>query len=324
MGTIKTLRQFAVKSLRRGVMASNYYLNNFRKVIWLVGEGRSGTTWVFNLLNYHKQYRYMFEPFRPDKVVQMKNYPRFHYIRPESKDENFKKFAHSVFTGQFRHDHVDAYNKSLFYKGLLIKDIFANLFVKWVDNNFPDVQKILLLRHPCAVALSKQKLKHWPWMANPTEFLSNRAMYEDFLIPFKGIIKNANTYFERQIVIWSIVHYVPLRQLSRGEIHLVFYEELCTNPEEELRRLLSYLGDNHNDKPLDPRVLEHLEIPSKLSRDFSAVIKGKNLIDGWQKELTTTQIEKAVEILNVFGLGQIYSDGLMPNRDAAERMLESF
>ena len=31
----------------------------------LVGDGRSGTTWIANIVNFRKDFTYLFEPFHP-------------------------------------------------------------------------------------------------------------------------------------------------------------------------------------------------------------------------------------------------------------------
>jgi len=265
----------------------------------------------------------MFEPFHPILVGPANGFARFQYIRPENRDKRFYDMAQAVFTGHFQHKRVDQYNRNYLFKGLLIKDIFANLFIKWVDIQFPAIRKVLILRHPCAVAVSKEKLKHWPWVTDPKDFLSQKNLHEDFLHPFENIIENTRSYFERQILIWAIIHYVPLKQLSKGQIHLIFYEELCTDPETEIRHLFSYLGDNQKEDFLDPRVLEQFRTPSQLSLKQSAINNNQNLINGWQNDVTNIQIFKAVQILNAFGLDQIYDHNLMPNRAAAVAMLES-
>ena len=59
------LKQRFKNKLRSTVMAANYYLGSYQDAIWLVGEARSGTTWVSDLINWDKRYREMFEPFHP-------------------------------------------------------------------------------------------------------------------------------------------------------------------------------------------------------------------------------------------------------------------
>ncbi|MCB0211675.1 MAG: hypothetical protein KDJ52_20220, partial [Anaerolineae bacterium] len=64
-----------------------------------------------------------------------------------------------------------------------------------------------------------------------------------------------------------------------------------------------------------------LKTPSRTSREHSAINNGADLINGWRKELTQDQIKRAIDILAVFGLDQIYNDTLSPNIKQAERLL---
>lgn len=142
------------------VIRVNYLLDRFREVVWIVGDGRSGTTWLSEIVNHGKRYRDMFEPFHPLAGRQMNGMDFFKYLQAECDDDVFYRLARKVFTGELQNSRVDAQNNRHLYEGLLIKDIFANLILGWAHNRFPDVKKIFLLRHPFAVALSKRRLQH--------------------------------------------------------------------------------------------------------------------------------------------------------------------
>ena len=291
-----------------------------KETIWIVGDGRSGSTWLLEMINHDNQYRRMFEPFHPIKVEKMKGIEFFKYIRPEHQDETFYQLASEVFTGQFHHPRVTGGDNRV-DKKLLIKDIFAHLFIKWVGTHFPQVKKILLMRHPFAIALSKQKLMKWDWMTEPKQFLNQPALYQDYLQPYKKLIIKTNCYFEKQVLIWSIIHYVSLKQLTERDILIVFYEHLCSTPEPELKRIFSYLGKSKEEQMINPKLRDKIEAPSIASREHSAINQGKDLCDVWRKKLSASQIKIGIEILESFGLEGIYNISLMPDRVAAERFL---
>ncbi|MCB0165885.1 MAG: sulfotransferase domain-containing protein [Anaerolineae bacterium] len=300
----------------------NLHLNSKRKkpkeVIWVVGDGRSGTTWISNLINSRKQYRYMFEPFHPILVPWMKKFMKFQYLRPNNTSKYFLGRGRVVFSGQLQHPRINRHNQYESHHGLLIKDIHAHLFINWVDVQFPHVKKVMILRHPCAVALSKMRLKRWNWPRDPEIFFSQPELCQDHLSGFEHVTERVASMFERYVLTWSILHYVPLQQLNNQQIHLVFYEALCTNPEHELSRLFSYLGEPTE---LGPELKAMLKTPSRTSRGHSAIITGADLIDGWRKELTREEIKRALDILVVFDLDRIYNDMLLPNIEQAERLL---
>lgn len=318
------------KRLRRR-LARLYYQTNFhlklhldpkgqrpKDIIWVVGDGRSGTTWLSNLINSRKQYRYMFEPFHPIMLPWMNEFKEFQYLRPDNTSKYFLDRGRVIFSGQLQHPRVNSHNMHKSRDGLLVKDIHGHLFLNWVDVQFPHVKKVLILRHPCAVALSKMRLKKWNWPQNPEIFFSQPELCQDYLSGFEQVAQKADGIFERYILTWAILHYVPLKQLTHRQIHLAFYEELCTNPERELSRLFSWLGEPTE---LDPELAELLKTPSRTSRGHSAIIAGTDLINGWRKELTPEQINRAMDILAVFGLDRIYNDALSPNTEQAGKLL---
>jgi hypothetical protein len=54
-----------------------------------------------------------------------------------------------------------------------------------------------------------------------------------------------------------------------------------------------------------------------MSREGSAVLSGGRLADSWRKDVTAAQLERAVEILGLFGLHTVYSDATLPDPSGA-------
>lgn len=288
--------------------------SDYRDAVFLAGTGRGGTTWVSEIINHEGEYRYIFEPFYPARVGLVKSFRQKQYLRPEDQREELLEPARRVLSGRIRNGWTDRFNRRFVYDRRLVKDVRANLFLKWLHVNFPEVPLVLLLRHPCAVAASRARLG---WRGSLVEtYLSQPELVEDFLEPFAGEIRNIKTDFERYIFNWCIENYVPLRQFRRGEIHLAFYENFCETPRDEVERLFSFLG-----KEFDETIFESLKRPSPLSRRESAVTLGERSVESWTKHISEEQVEKAVEILGIFGLDGIYSRDLMPDTDAARAVL---
>src|SRR5688572_637852 len=68
MANLSRLMPAAKFRIKRAILAANYRLGNYRERLWLIGDGRSGTTWAANLLNHRGRYRQLFEPFHPQMV----------------------------------------------------------------------------------------------------------------------------------------------------------------------------------------------------------------------------------------------------------------
>jgi hypothetical protein len=277
-----------------------------RSSVFLAGSGRSGTTWVSEIINHRNGYRLIFEPFHPGIC---KNFRRKQYLRPDDRREEYLGLARKVLTGGLRSSWTDRFNRKFVARRRLIKDIRANLLLGWMRENFPGMPIVLLLRHPCAVAASRLALG---WRDSLSETMEQEELVEDFLSPMEAEIRAARHAFERHVFSWCIDNYVPLRQFGPGEIHLAFYENFVVHPEDEIRRLFAFLGED-----FDRRVYRALRRPSPLSR------KGESpSVDAWRHSVSGSQLERAVEILGLFELDRLYGEGTMPNPSGAHALMD--
>lgn len=284
------------------------------EVLWLIGEGRSGTTWIANLLNYDRRYRELREPFHPFKVEAMRFLQLHQYIRPDEENMALYAIAEQVFRGELRHPKVDLDEPNYPYQGLLIKDIFANLFAYWVALRFSHIKIVLLMRNPFSVALSKQRKQQWIWLTNPMALLNQETLYTDYLHPFADLIRRMcehNDYIVNQILIWAIVHYVPLCQFGVETLPIVFYEEVYLNPCAEIATLLG-----HNTLQLDETLVRQA---SRSTRKEDTIMRGASPLTSWQHELTAQQLDLGLQTLDAFGLAAVYDGSPMPNRQGLSK-----
>jgi len=309
---------------RTAVLKANYALNNYDEVIWLIGDGRSGTTWVSDLINYDKRYREMFEPFHPKLVRDMDFILPHQYIRQHESNEKLTALANNIFNGKFNHPRVDAGNRSLLYKGILIKDIFANLLSYWAVSQFPKVKPVLLIRNPFSVALSKFKKKGWFWVTEPLDLLSQPALKEDYLLPFEDEIKRVShekNYILNQVLIWSIINYVTLRQFAPGSIHICFYEDIYNDPSKEISKLIQFVRGKQTGLLVDIPV-SIVERPSNVVGTESNLLSGTSPVTSWMNELEPKLIDDGLKILQCFGFGDLYSDLSIPNWEVLRKVHE--
>jgi Sulfotransferase domain len=303
--------QSLLRSARDRIRRLHLDLGNYRRTVLLAGTGRSGTTWVQDIINFDGSYRVMFEPFHSRRVEAVTEWNYRQYLRPGNRSEIFLKPATRILSGRISHEWIDQFNRKRIARKRLIKCIRANLFLKWIKRNFPLIPIVLLLRHPCAVAHSKIKLA---WDTHLQDFLIQDDLVADFLAPFRERIEAAGDGFDRHIIMWCIENYVPLRQFRPGEILVTFYEDICVDAETETRTILKFLGAEPSTE-----VLRVVARPSARSRQDSAIRSGENLVSSWRKEIAVKQIARAGEILTAFGLQAIYDSGDMPivsGRDA--------
>jgi hypothetical protein len=287
---------------------------DYRNTVFLAGTERSGTTWVSEIINYRREYRYIFEPFWPMKVDLWSDLKSQQYLRPDEHNPSILATTEAILSGKIRNKWTDKYHRTFVARQRLVKAVRANLLLKWIHANFPGMPIILLLRHPCPVASSILGRKRRP--PSFDIFLTQEKLMEDYLDPFRAEMEAAETDFEKLIFRWCIETYVPLQQFKQGEIHLAFYESFCASPESETDRLFAFLH-----KSYDKAVFKQLKRPSPVARATSAIVAGENLVDSWKEKLTEAQTQRAIEILGHFGLDSIYAQNSMPNVDRAYEML---
>ena len=252
----------------------------------------------------------MFEPFHSRNLAILKHWNYKQYLREENSDEEFLRPARAILSGQVRCEWVDKFNRKIIFRKRLIKDIRANLFLKWIHRHFPEIPIILLLRHPGAVANSRVKLN---WDCRLDDLLVQEDLMTDFLAPFEQDIRDATEPFERHVFMWCVENYVPLKQFSKGEILVVFYEDVCRDPQWEMERMMSFLGNRFS-----ASAGELAAKPSALSRDESAVQQGTDLVEAWRDHVDDRQIARAAEICRIFGLDRIYNEGSLPRLSGDE------
>jgi len=305
--------------VRRSVVGAIHQLYidaapDHRATTILAGSGRGGTTWIAELMNHDNGYRFMFEPFFARHVPEVRAFKNRQYIRPGDGDPRFLEPARLVVTGRLRNAWTDYYNRRLVAKRRLIKDIRANLFLKWLDVHFPGMPIVLLLRHPLAVASSRV---HHAWHDELDHFLTQTPLVEDFLAPHREFIASVRDPFERHVTQWCIENIVPLRQFRRGEIHLAFYEQFSSDPRGELGRLFAFLR-----KPLPESIFERIERPSKMTWLRPGLERpAPSEIDGWRRYVSKETAGRSLAILERFGLSDVYSEDSLPDSQAAEALL---
>src|SRR5690606_27560775 len=137
--------------------------------------------------------------------------------RPYEKNPQLSAYCQQLFAGVVRHPWIDRELTNLRPSYRVIKEIRANLFLKWLHVNFPQVPLLLIVRHPCAVVLSRLQLR-WATDGDIHACLGQEQLVTDFLRPYLALIEGAQTDEEKHAIIWCIHYLVPLQQFAAGEL----------------------------------------------------------------------------------------------------------
>jgi hypothetical protein len=266
-----------------------------KKTVFLASSGRSGSTWIQEMLTKSNSYRIMFEPFHSNKIELLSEWHYRQYIGRNDSGVEFREDIESILWGRIRHDWVDQDNSVIFPRKRLIKDIRANLFLAWLSKNFPHLRIIFLMRHPFSVARSRLKLG---WEADLSIFFRQNVLMERHFLNDVAYLNSISSPFAKQVAFWSIENIVPLRELSNNEALPVSYEEMKANPEYVLSRIFSFLEESEVRLTKDT-----ISQPSRTSFTNKSETS----------EVDCHDKEEALSVLERFGLDNLYG----PEEDRA-------
>lgn len=283
--------------------------------LFLAGSPRSGTTWVAEMIALGRNIRLLFEPFHSDEVPLAAEFGRWRYLRPSNGSPTSLASARRIIAGDIRSTWTDRFNRAVFPRQRLIKEVRANLLLGWLHAHFPAMPVALVLRHPLAVAASQQSVG-WNFQAETRALLAQGELVEDHLEPVRAVIEEARSPAEQAVVMWCAENYVPLRQFARGQIHIACYEHLVTRPEEAFGRLAAHFG-----LPFHRQLLEQIRRPSGVTARDSPIVRGDNALRRWTEAFEPRETKRLLSILSPFGLDQIYGDDPMPLLDDPNAVL---
>jgi len=274
--------------------------------IFVAGTGRSGTTWLADIIGSQLPCRVMFEPFHSRYVEAYRHFNYFQYMRPDAANPELRDYCEKVFTGQFRHAWIDREVAHLRPRYRLIKEIRANLFLKWAKNQFSGIPFLFVIRHPCAVVLSRLQLG-WATDADLEPFLAQPELIHDFLADKLDYTRRARSDEAKHALVWCISNLVPLAQFQPDELTIIYYERLCAWPELEVPRIFHAIRHGYRRS-----ALSQVNMPSQATTHASAVMRAENKVTPWQRELSAGQISTILSVVRDFGLDYLYGDSLMP------------
>jgi hypothetical protein len=283
------------------------------KTMVLVGTGRSGSTWLSEVLVEAFSCRLIFEPLRRDRVPLSKAVPWGCYAAPGDADPELERVWGSILAGRIRSVWTDHFNEYRFPGRRLVKEIRATNTLPWLVSRFPEVPAIYLLRHPVAAAWSATELDWDPFLG---EFLRQPRLMDGPLAPWRDVIdrhRDDPDLFHRHILRWCMENTVPIRHLAPGSVHVVFYENLVEDPHGELERLAAFLGRfGPRAWRFDPAIGPRVDRLSRANYRKTPMMPANERLQSWVGTVPDPSVDRAVALLEEFGLDRIYAGAVRP------------
>lgn len=283
---------------------------NLKDTVFMSGTGRSGSTWLAEMLTVLPGYHILYEPFHlgSNQVCRQHGFTWNNYIRPGADAPEKKAYVKRILNGRelstrTLNRHVIRPLKLLRVQGFVVKSINANMMLAWLSEVFP-VKTILLLRHPCAVVASQLKAGGWSWRARKDAIYLPDQLMDDH--PHLQKIYDGLSSSEENLAFnWAIQNFIPLRQ--RGSWLTTTYEKLVRDEDKELERIFSYL-----DQPIPQESLDRFGQESTSRSSFH--IDEKSLLTGWRNHLSASQVRSILDVTHRVGV-TCYTDEVHPNYD---------
>lgn len=276
--------------------------------ILLVGSGRSGTTWLTNILTASPGIQQIFEPLNPVWIEQARKltgwdrtpfYPRSFYLRAETDDPQWNAFLERVLRGQVRSFWTDYERTSYFPNRFLIKFIRANLMLGYIYDKFQP-RMVYISRHPCATVYSRLALG---WQADVADILRQEALVEDYLRPWVSQMERERTRVGAAAIWWAVENMVARQELATRPHIAVTHEELCLEPQQQTERLFAWLGIK-----MPAKLSAVIERPSRQSRQGVTYRSTMERLSYWKKQLHPDEQRCILDWANRLGVTQCNDD----------------
>lgn len=286
------------------------------EAIVVAGVGRSGSTWLADLLSAAPGLQEIFEPFHPQHSAEYRHllglrandsqqYKRA-YLPADDDWPQWNALLAKALTGRLRSYRTDYHRTRFLPKRYVIKFIRANMMLGYLYDRFHP-QIVFLTRHPCAVVHSRLQRVRQPWYADTASLLADEALVAAYLQPWLRYVEQERDLLGAHALWWAVENAVARHDLATRPHMFVFYETLFLEPKEVLESLYDALG------------YAGFQVPPALIRKPSRVTGRGGYEDKvawlglWRERLTTEEIQRILiwaERLEI----PWYGEGPLPER----------
>ena len=239
------------RAWRRLICQMHLDLGSRRECLIVNGLGRSGTTWVGNILQSLGGYRSLFEPFFPAYVPSATPLGYFPYFGDSVASKEQVQIANRILSGRMHGKWVDRDNGFGIYRRRLIKDIRSSYMLPWLKQQMSGLKLIIVVRDPVSVYHSWLKLG---WIGNRARAKEIFALHS--LIENESFCRNypewaeygrgfsTSVDFDAFLFDWFTSILIPLIELDSEDYVLLDYDALKADPVSTLKPILRAIGES--------------------------------------------------------------------------------
>ena len=296
----------------------------------IAGSGRSGTTWMLDVLAQVNGMRPIFEPLNPTAVPAAASFAN-QYIDPDDEMPELKQFLDGTFNGEFHSLWTDyrirppmlkphlstffspgklkklylewrsAGKRYLHYGAMidnapvLVKIIRGNLMLGWLRRQY-DARIVFVVRHPGAVIESRLRINGPAWDPEPVlASYRNRVLMGELADRYAALLGARLAPAETHTLIWCIENQFPMERAVADGYPVVFYEHLLADGRQQWQRIVDALAIERS--PYGEKILSKPSQQSALGRLKRQKVKGS-----WIDRLTSSDGAAIQRILDATGV----------------------
>lgn len=301
------------------------------KTIVVLGFGKSGTTWIADIISKITGQLILFEPIHPS-VTDLATEFSYLPVKANEKSELLKSFYDDVLNKRDRkkwlmRNHVPDRLEKISERFLEIlweecsiagfKEIRANFMIEWFMKHL-DASIVFIMRHPGATVSSiKGRPNFWEfgWPETYNIFLE-RTIYNERYKHHKiadnvNVVAGAETYAEKCAVMWAITHAIALPELTRLGLPIFYYEDFYDFPFNSSRALMRYLGYDHVN--IHPAYLFTPSMTTLLTIHGIQIMEDERAKKGiafFEERLSAEELDSIMRIVKAFGITCYNHEGL--------------
>jgi hypothetical protein len=286
--------------------------------VLVLGSGRSGTTWLAEVLARQMGSRLIFEPFHPIWTPRPDRLRLF--LAPQDRDPGMEDLVTSMLEGRTRKAPISNTVITRLPHGRVIKDIHSVNLLPWFRVRYPRVPVVYTLRHPIPTALSRLRMGEFYGLAR---YLGNEDGRRDvegspvaeWLPPFDRHNRDPDPIV-RLVAEWCVENAYPLSRATTDGAKLSFYERAVSEPVAELTDLATHcaralgtdvteLGDEVARRPSSQDRTGQIAA-ARNSADWEGILSR------WIPEVPAETTSRCLAVLADFGLEGYYGAGPLP------------
>lgn len=249
-------------------------------VYFISGTGRSGTTWLGEMLAELEAASFLFEPYHEKELFQQ-------------YDHDHEKFLESLIHNNISNEWIYRHNTRRFPKNIVLKTIRTNLIMDKLLDLFPTFKYLHIIRDPLSVAQSMHRLG---WWKNSFSYFLRTHRNDLKKLGLLQLLPNSLSdlsEMEEYVYWWCLENFAVLNLESEYLEKILVVEYKKMRELDYLQKKLSQIGIQDNPKKLISLMNKNSKLTHKNSNRKKYVFSG-------------IERKKLFDVVSSFGLEEYY------------------